>query len=131
MHSILVIEDYESIKNLYADAFRSAGFKVETATSGYEGLQKTKSHHFDVIVLDILMLNLGGVDFLKGFDSTKHPNTKVIVVSNLDSPNVIEKAKSLGVTDYLIKSQYTPAQLVSVVEGWLKVDSTLGDPQKQ
>ena len=71
---------------------------------------------FDVIVLDILMLELSGTDFLKEFDTKKHPKTKVVVVSNLDSPNVIERAKELGAIDYLIKSQYTPDQLVESVK---------------
>lgn len=124
MSNILIIEDYESIKGLYADAFRRAGFKVETATSGYEGLQKVKTHEFDGIVLDVLMLNMGGIDFLEDFAAAKHPNTKVIIVSNLDSPNIMEKAKALGAADYLIKSQYTPAQIVKKVESWLKPDNT-------
>lgn len=116
MSSVLIVEDYESIKNLYTDAFMRAGYTVQTAGSGAEGLEKTKDKEFDVIVLDVLMLELSGTDFLEAFKPAKHPKTKVVVVSNLDSPNVIAKTKALGATDYLLKSQYTPDQLVKAVK---------------
>lgn len=122
MNSVLVVEDYQSINDQYAVAFQHAGFEVDTAHSGAEGLekveafQKLKGREYTVIVLDILMLELSGTDFLRVFEPAKHPNTKVVVVSNLDSPNVIEKAKSLGAVDYLIKAQYTPKQLVEHVQ---------------
>lgn len=119
MSSVLIVEDYQSIQDLYANAFGQAGFEVETAHSGAEGLEKVKRQDYDIIILDMLMLELSGTDFLKGFEAAKHPNTKVIVVSNLDSPKVIEKAKALGAVDYLIKSQYTPKQLVDTVRAML------------
>ena len=125
MNSVLIVEDYQSIKDQYAVAFQHAGFEVDTAHSGAEGLekvetfQKVKGREYTVIVLDILMLELSGTDFLRVFEPAKHPNTKVVVVSNLDSPNVIEKAKSLGAVDYLIKAQYTPKQLVEHVQSLL------------
>jgi DNA-binding NtrC family response regulator len=120
MSSVLIVEDYESIKNLYVDAFTRAGFTVDTAKSGSEGLEKTAKTEFDLIILDILMLDLAGTDFLKDFETAKHPGTKVVVVSNLDSPNVIEKAKGLGAVAYLIKSQYTPDQLVEAAKPYLQ-----------
>lgn len=119
MSSVLIVEDYESIKDLYTEAFSKAGFSVTTAKSGNEGLEKTKDKEFDIIILDILMLELSGSDFLKGFEPAKHPKTQVFVVSNLDSPKVIEKTKALGALDYLIKSQYTPNQLVDYVKARL------------
>lgn len=125
MNSVLIVEDYESIKDQYAVAFQRAGFEVDTAHSGAEGLEKVetlkklKDREYTVVVLDILMLELSGTDFLRVFEPAKHPNTKVVVVSNLDSPNVIEKAKSLGAVDYLIKSQFTPKQLVEHIQALL------------
>src|SRR5690349_19071552 len=100
--SVLIVEDYVSIKNLYSDAFLRAGYDVDTAASGAEGLKKTEGREFNIIVLDMLMLQLSGTDFLQDFEPAKHPNTLVVVVSNLDSPVVIEKAKALGAAHYLI-----------------------------
>lgn len=116
MNSVLIVEDYQSIKDVYAVAFSQAGFEVDTARNGTEGLKKAKEgDEFTVIVLDMLMLDLSGTDFLRDFEPAKHPATKVVVASNLDSPKVIEKAKALGAAAYLIKSQYTPKQLVEFV----------------
>jgi DNA-binding NtrC family response regulator len=129
MTSVLIVEDYQSIQDIYAHAFRQAGFEVETARSGAEGLKKVGQREYEVIVLDMLMLELSGNDFLEGFEATKHPDTKVVVTSNLDSPKVIEKAKSLGAADYLIKSQYTPKQLVDHVQALLSVD--MSSPKQQ
>lgn len=120
MNSVLIIEDYQSIQTLYANAFAEAGFTVETAHSGAEGLEKVRGHEYTVIILDMLMLELSGTDFLKGFKAATHPTTKVIVVSNLDSPKVVEKAKELGAVEYLIKSQYTPKQLVETAQAFIK-----------
>lgn len=116
MKSVLIIEDYESIKSLYTDAFLRAGYEVETAESGSDGLKKTQHRAFDIIILDMLMIELSGMDFLKSFEATKHPQTTVIVVSNLDSSNIVQKAQDLGAVKYLIKSQYTPKQLVEAVQ---------------
>src|SRR5487761_1115602 len=116
MKSVLIVEDYESIKNLYAYAFMRAGFDVETADSGAVGLTKTQNREFDIIILDMLMLNFSGTDFLKSFETAKHSNTTVVVVSNLDSANVVQKAQALGAVKYLIKSQYTPDELVKAVQ---------------
>lgn len=116
MKKVLIVEDYESIQNLYVDAFIRAKFEVETAHSGDEALQKTKHQEFDIILLDILMLGLSGIDFLKDFDTGRHPGTTVIVVSNLDSPGIIQKAQDLGAKKYLIKSNYTPKELVEAVQ---------------
>lgn len=119
MSSVLIVEDYVSIKSLYDQAFTRAGFEVVTASSGSEGLKKVEKRDFDIIVLDVLMLELSGAEFLEGFQVANHPQTKVIVVSNLDSQAVIEKMKALGAVDYLIKSQFTPEQLVEAVQAHL------------
>lgn len=116
MKSVLIVEDYESIKSQYTEAFEQAGFEVETAQSGSDGLEKTQHRDYDVIILDILMLQLSGIEFLEGFEAAKHPQTTVVVVSNLDSPTIVQKATDLGASKYLLKSQYTPKQLVAAVQ---------------
>ena len=120
MKKILIVEDYESIKNLYTEAFMLAGFKVETAQSGDEGLKKTANQNYDVIVLDMLMLELSGIDFLESFETSAHPQTIVVVVSNLDSPELVQRAKKLGVQHYLVKANYTPQELVDAIQAILK-----------
>jgi DNA-binding response OmpR family regulator len=119
MSSVLIVEDYQSLNNLYADAFQRAGFEVTTARSGSEGLDETAKKEFDIIILDLLMMQLSGMDFLKSFEPTNHPKTKVIVVTNLDSSNLVQKAQSLGAAAYFVKSRYTPKQLADMAQAML------------
>lgn len=121
MIKILIVEDYESIKDLYQKAFKEAGFEVETAGSGAEAARIVGEEEFDLIVLDMLMLEMSGLDFLRQFAVAKAATkTKVLVVSNLDSPNIMKQAIELGADRYLLKSHYTPQQIVDEAVDVLK-----------
>lgn len=121
MVKILIVEDYESIKDLYQKAFKDAGFEVESAGSGAEAARMVNEEEFDLIVLDMLMLEMSGLDFLRQFAVAKAAaKTKVMVVSNLDSPNIMKQAIELGADKYLLKSHYTPQQIVDEAVDVLK-----------
>jgi two-component system, response regulator, stage 0 sporulation protein F len=116
MADVLITEDDESLQSLYRTAFESAGYGVTVATNGADALDKVSHKHFDAVILDLLMLNMSGFDVLRQHNFNKEsPNTKIIVVSNLDSPDIAEKAKSFGVDRYLLKVNYTPKQIVEIV----------------
>src|SRR5664279_4468287 len=116
MQRILLVEDYENIRNVYFIALTEEGFQVETAGSGAEALEKVAATVYDLICLDMVMLEYSGMEFLEFFRA-KQPEskTKVIVLSNIDSPKIVERAKALGVEQYLVKSRYTPKQLVAFI----------------
>jgi CheY-like chemotaxis protein len=125
MAKILLVEDYESIRNVYAFALAEDGFDVESAGSGAEALQKVAASVFDLICLDMVMLQYSGLEFLEAFHKQQPKSqTKVIVLSNIDSPKIVERAKALGVTKYLIKSHYTPKELSAEIRGLLNIDPT-------
>lgn len=116
MANVLITEDAEDLQFLYRAAFEKAGYRVTSAITGGDALDKVSHQHFDVIILDLLMLGMGGLDVLRQYDfKTNSPETKLVVVSNLDSPNMIEKAKDFGVDQYLTKANYTPKQVVEIV----------------
>jgi two-component system, OmpR family, response regulator ResD len=117
--AVLIIEDYESIKQMYVDALTRAGFKVEVASDGEEALEKAAHQEFDVILLDMLMPNAGGLEFLKAFDPKKHADTKIIVLSNFESPELSRQVMDLGVVKYLTKVNYTPQQVIAQIEALL------------
>ncbi len=116
MAKILLVEDYESIRNVYLFALTEEGFQTDTAASGADALTMVAKSEYDLICLDMVMLQYSGLEFLKAFRA-QYPEskTKVIVVSNIDSPNIIDQAKALGVEQYLVKSHYTPKQLATVI----------------
>jgi CheY-like chemotaxis protein len=124
---ILVAEDSNFLKNAYAYCLRREGYEVILARDGEEALALAASHQPDVIVLDLLMPKMGGVDALKLLKSDSLTrDIRVIVVSGL-SQNNEGKLISEGALTYLEKSDVGPEQLVRYVRQALETKSTQGD----
>jgi CheY-like chemotaxis protein len=115
MARVLVIEDYENLRLIYKTALTEAGYTVDMSSDGLEALDLVKSKEPDLILLDLLLPHMGGLEFLRAFDLKKHPNTAVVVFSNLYSPNLLEESKTLGVKYYLTKANFTPQEMVDFV----------------
>ena len=129
MIKILLVEDYENIRSVYSIALIEDGFQTDTAGSGAEALRKVAAAKYDLICLDMVMLQYSGLEFLEAFRATQpESKTKVIVLSNIDSPKIIERAKALGADQYLVKSHYTPRQLVTVIREVLGLASEAQNP---
>lgn len=116
MARVLVVEDYENLQLIYKTALVNAGYEVDVTGDGLEALEAVKAKVPDLILLDLLLPHMGGLEFLRAFDMAKHPHTAVVVFSNLYSPNLLEDAKKLGVKYYLTKSDFTPEEMVDFVK---------------
>ena len=116
MARILVVEDYQNLQLIYKTALADAGYEVDVTGDGLEALEVVKTRVPDLILLDLLLPHMGGLEFLRAFDMAKHPNVAVVVFSNLYSPNLLEEAKKLGVKYYLTKSDFTPQEMIAFVE---------------
>lgn len=116
MAHIMVVEDYENLQVIYKSALMAAGYTVDVAADGLDALKLAETHEPDLILLDLLLPHMGGLEFLRAYKVTEHPNVKVVVFSNLYSPNLLKEAESLGVKHYLTKSNFTPDELVDVVK---------------
>lgn len=118
---ILVVEDDEFLRELYLDTLSAEGFKIESAKDGDEALQKIKVGNWDLVLLDIILPNISGIDIMKKLKA-EDPNAKytksLVFLTNLDKGAEITEALSLG-DGYLIKSQITPGDLVSEVKLYL------------
>jgi two-component system, chemotaxis family, chemotaxis protein CheY len=120
MAKILLVEDYETIRNVYFFALTQEGFETDVAGSGAEALRKVSKAQYDLICLDMVMLQYSGLEFLAAYRRNhSDSNVKIVVLSNIDSLRTIQRARALGVDQYLIKSHYTPRQLVAVVRDTL------------
>ncbi len=114
--SLLLVEDSILIRELYERQFSLSGVRVDTAAGGQEGLEKAKSGTYDVILLDIMMPDITGLEVmktLKSDESTK--NIPVIFLTNMGQDSVIKEGLGLGAIGYLIKSAFTPDQLIKEV----------------
>lgn len=113
MPRILIVEDYPSIQTIYKNVLQNAGHTVNTASDGEQALVHTKRYVFDVILLDILLPTMDGIAFLRAFDCSRHPQTRVLVTTNMDEPNLRRQALELGAIRYLIKTTITPDRLLT------------------
>jgi DNA-binding response OmpR family regulator len=114
MAKILVVDDSPALLELYDFTLSSEGYKVETAKDGVEGLKKMSEFKPDLILLDILMPNKDGFDTLKEIraDDKKTP---ILLLTNVDEQSKVEKGLKMGATDYIVKFQQTPNQVVEEI----------------
>ncbi len=115
MARVLVVEDYANLQLIYKEALTGAGYEVDVTGDGLDALDIAAKREPDLILLDLLLPHMGGLEFLQAYDLKKHASVKVVVFSNLYSPNLLEEAKQLGVVHYLTKSDFTPQELVAFV----------------
>jgi CheY-like chemotaxis protein len=117
---ILLIEDEKEVAELYRLKLSLDGYEVTIAENGQEGLDKAIKVNPELIFLDIKMPGMDGFEVLKelrGAPTTK--DTPVIILSNLDEQELIEKGLTLGANEYLIKSQFTPEGISNKIKDWL------------
>lgn len=128
MAKVLIIEDDAILQGAYTTVLTMEGFTVDSAPDGQEGLRKAQADEPDIILLDMLMPNMNGIDFLKMYDlKNKHPNTKVIVFSNISIPESMKEAMQLGAVKYLTKASFTPKEMVATIKDLLGESKTQGD----
>ena len=104
---ILYVEDYPVVQAMYLDVLKKHNFAVDAVNDGKEALQKAAKNEYDVVLLDLLLPQVSGVEFLREFRKT-HPDTEVIVLSDFDYPETVKEIASLGVKHYWIKVDNTP-----------------------
>ncbi len=113
MTKVLLVEDDQFLLKMYQKKFEVEGFEVTVAQDGEEGIEKAKSSIPDIIMMDIMMPKLGGIEALAILKSDPNlKNVPVIILTNLSSTGDADEAIKKGAVDYLVKSDYTPTQVV-------------------
>lgn len=116
---VLIVEDEAALSEAYQLVLEQSGYKVDTAFNGKEALQKVSKTEPDIILLDLRMPVMDGIQFLREYDLTQHQGVKVIVFSNYDMQREIDEAYQLGATRYMLKAWASPRELIQVVESAL------------
>ena len=117
MAKILIIEDDPLMSRLYEKIFKFEGFEVELAVDGQEGLEKVRTSKPTLILLDIMMPKMNGLQVLEKLKAD--PETKaipVVMLTNLAGQQDAEKALTLGAVKYIVKSEYEPKQITNMVK---------------
>lgn len=114
---ILLIDDDADLRQMYTLIFTKAGYQIDTADDGVDGLAKARKGGWGVILLDLMMPNLDGIGFLKGLkdEPAKKPNGHILVLSNAGYDKVEKEAASLGAKGFLVKANLLPDDLVKEV----------------
>lgn len=113
---ILIIEDDFFIRDLYVRQFTKEGFAVDTAENGNDGIVKAEDQKPDAILLDIMLPKVSGLEVLKKLKSNSQTKASLVVLlTNLSEDDTIKQGFELGAEGYLIKSAYTPEQVVKEV----------------
>lgn len=116
MANILVIEDDKVLNQAYKLILEKAGHQVTTAFNGAQGLDAADENEPDIILLDLLMPTMSGLEFLKEYDApAKHPDTKIVILSNIGNEAEAEKGLKLGAYKYIVKAHATPHDLSILV----------------
>lgn len=110
---ILCIEDEHFISELYVRALKKAGYDTTVIVDGQQGLEAAMTNRYDIILLDIMLPNLLGIDVLKQLRRDKPDlKSKIIITTNLEQDEQGRAAIEQQADGYVIKAEMTPRQLV-------------------
>lgn len=119
--TILIVEDEMGMRDSLREVLENGGHKVIVAEDGEIASQMIKKEMFDLVLLDIILPKKDGFEVLKELKSDERTREiPVALTTNLSDPKDIQKALDLGATTYLVKSNYSLADIVT------KVDEILG-----
>ncbi len=117
MAKILIVDDDPFILDMYTLKLKEAGFTVENANNGQEGLAKIKKLKPDLLLLDLVMPEMDGFETLERLnkDAPFKPH-KIVILTNLGQKEEVERGLKLGANDYIIKAHFTPSEVVEKVK---------------
>lgn len=116
LKKILVIEDDKFISEVYLTKLSTEGFDTVVVNDGEAGLKEAKKKLPDLILLDIFMPKKGGIEVLRVLKEDEVTrNIPVIMITNATEDEYIDQAMEMGAVDYLVKSNFTPDEVVNKV----------------
>jgi len=121
MKTILIIEDEPTLQKTLSLALQQEGYEIKNALDGEIGLKLAKETKPDLILLDLILPKIDGfeaLEVLKNDDATK--DIPIIVLTNLESTQEIEKALVMGATTYLVKANYDLKNIIEKVKETIK-----------
>ncbi len=109
-----------AIVQMYRTKFETEGYEVATAEDGAAGLELIESFEPDIILLDLMMPNMNGLDMLSRLRSQQNGrNAKVVVLTNMGDTETATKVYKMAADDYIVKAEMTPKQVAERVKALL------------
>ncbi len=114
---VAIIEDDIAIVQMYRTKFENEGYQVETAGDGQTGLQLIESFQPDIILLDLMMPNMSGLDMLQKLRSQPASHrAKVVVLTNMGDTETATRVYKMAADDYIVKAEMTPKEVAERVK---------------
>ncbi|MEK7594018.1 MAG: response regulator [Patescibacteria group bacterium] len=117
--TVLCIEDEHFISELYTRALSKHGYQVTTRSDGQEALKEAQTNNYDIILLDLMIPNLSGIEILRALrDPARVPplKSKIIITTNLEQREDVRADIESQADGYLVKAELTPYQLADFLD---------------
>lgn len=115
--TVLLVEDDDNLAAVYETRLQAEGFNTKRVANGEDALSTAIAVRPDIIVLDVMMPKVSGFDVLDILRNTPETaNMKIIMLTALSQESDKERAKALGVDDYLVKSQVVISDVVDKIK---------------
>lgn len=114
---ILLVDDDSFLRDMYATKFKEDGHDIHAAASGEEALKRLSEDTFDIVLLDMVMPGITGVELLSKVTTEKlGGNPACIVLSNQGEETDMQAAKKAGAVGYIVKAEMVPSEVVQKVK---------------
>jgi len=118
---IMIVEDDVFVMDIYQTKLAQEGFEIIPAMNGVEAMKKLQVSVPDLMLLDIVMPYMDGLEVLKKVKADDRlKNIPVVLLTNLSQKDDIDKGLGLGANDYLIKSHFTPSEVLKKIKEYIK-----------
>lgn len=116
MKKILLIEDEQIIVDLLQRKLKDAGYEVIVTKDGQAGLEAIKRIKPDLVLLDVIMPKMGGFEVMEEVNKDQElKKIPVVIISNSGQPVELDRARELGVRDWLVKTEFDPQEVIDKV----------------
>ena len=123
MRRILLVEDEPVLRETYQIILSTQPYICDVATDGKMALELCAKNDYDLILLDLMMPIMNGVEFLEHYDKLEEMKSRIIILSNLSSGAELDRAYDLGVQKNLVKSDLSPTDLINAIRYDIEVNS--------
>ncbi|MFA6493085.1 MAG: response regulator [Patescibacteria group bacterium] len=114
---ILLVDDDLTLLEMYGDRLKAEGFNIVQATNGEEALKKVREVKPSLVILDVMMPKVNGFDVLKNLRAdVEFKETPVIILTALIQDVDRAQGKKLGATDYIVKSETMPGEIIDKIK---------------
>jgi DNA-binding response OmpR family regulator len=113
---ILVVEDDRSLQNAVVEMLTQEGYQAISALDGEEGLEKLKAEKPDLILLDIILPKKDGYEVLAEIKKGEDKNIPVLILTNLEEVENVQKALDLGATTFMVKSDFSLKDIMTKIK---------------